>query len=88
MINLCIRQKKRFLIKKHFNSVNTGPIYWKVILPAGILTLGQINKDNESPILTLSALCVLWVMGRMTMLCGQQTGKADDEREEFGIVIT
>lgn len=55
--------------------MNTDPIYWKVISPAGILSLGQIDRE----------CFVLWVM---TRLCGQQTGKADDGREEFGVVIT
>lgn len=68
--------------------MNTGPIYWKVISPAGILTLGQNDKDNEPPTLSLSVLCMFRVLGDDCRLCGQQTGKAEDERAEFGIIIT
>lgn len=67
--------------------MNTGSIYWKEIPPAGILTLGQNDKDNEPPTLSLSVLCMFCVLGNDYKLCGQQTGKAEDEREEFGVII-
>lgn len=68
--------------------MNTGPIYWKVIPPAGILPLGWNDKDNEPPTLTLRVLGMFCVLGDDCRLCGQQTGKAEGGREEFGVTIT
>lgn len=45
--------------------MNPSPIYWKVISPVGILTLGQINKDNE-----MSHSASFWVPSELLCVMG------------------
>lgn len=79
------KTEKRFLIKKHLSSPNTGPIYWIVIPSAGILILGQIDKDTEPPILIEGSLSDLG-NGQVTISVANRLQR-QTVKEKFGVVV-